>query len=137
MAFIERFQWMREVMVNAEACRRIAYENVEDARREGLDYVELRFSPWFMAERHGLDPAAVVEAVVDGIEAGHRDFGVPVGVIGILSRTYGPAIAWQELAALLPQRERIVALDLAGDEARMPAERFIEHFRRARETGWR
>ena len=54
MAFISKFHWMVQVLVDYDACRRIAYENVEDAMEEGLDYVELRFSPWFMAEAHGL-----------------------------------------------------------------------------------
>lgn len=137
MAFIARFHWARAVMVDYEAVRRIAYENVEDAQNEGIDYVELRFSPWFMAEVHGLNPAGVVEAVVDGVQAGQRDFGVRVHLIGILSRTYGAAIAHQELDALLMQRQHIVALDLAGDEANFPPEWFLEHFRRARQIGWR
>jgi adenosine deaminase len=137
MAFIARFRWLREVMVSPEACRRIAYENVADARAEGIDYVELRFSPWFMAERHGLDAAAVTEAVTDGVEAGRREFRMGVGLIGILSRTYGPGVARQELEALLTQRTRLVALDLAGDEAGFPAALFTEHFRIARGAGWR
>ncbi len=136
MAFIARFHWARAVMVDYAAVRRIAYENVEDAQREGIDYVELRFSPWFMAEVHGLSPAGVVEAVVDGVQAGQRDFGVRVQLIGILSRTYGAAIALQELEALFTQRQHIVALDLAGDEANFPPEWFLEHFRRARQVGW-
>ena len=136
MAFIARFEWQVGVMVDTEAVRRIAYENVEDAKNEGLDYVELRFSPWFMAEPHQLDPAGVVEAVVEGVDAGQRDFGVKAGLIGILSRTYGVEIAFKELAALLTQKSHIVALDLAGDEAHFPAEWFREHFRRARQAGW-
>lgn len=137
MAFIARFHWARAVMVDYEAVRRIAYENVEDAKNEGIDYVELRFSPWFMAEVHGLNPAGVVEAVVEGVQAGRRDFGVRVQLIGILSRTYGESIAHQELEALLTQRQHIVALDLAGDEANFPPEWFLEHFRRAHQAGWR
>jgi adenosine deaminase len=125
-----------KVLVDADACRRVAYENVEDARRDGLDYIELRFSPWFMAEANCLDPAAVVEAVVDGTAAGSRDFGVKAALIGILSRTYGPDTAKKELSALLTQRGRIAALDLAGDEAHFPAEWYTEHFRIARDAGW-
>jgi adenosine deaminase len=136
MEFIARFEWQVGVMVDYEAIRRIARENVEDVHKEGLDYVELRFSPWFMAEPHGLDRAGVVEAVVDGVETGRRDFGVKVNLIGILSRTYGAEIAFKELAALLTQKARITALDLAGDEAHFPAELFREHFRRARDAGW-
>lgn len=136
MAFIAKFEWMTGVLVDYEACRRVAYENVEDAHREGIDYIELRFSPWFMAEPHALDPTGVVEAVVDGIEAGARDFDVQVNLIGILSRTYGPEICRKELDALLHHRDRLVALDLAGDEANQPGELFADHFQRAREAGW-
>jgi adenosine deaminase len=136
MAFIAKFRWMTGILVDYDACRRVAYENVQDVRREGIDHVELRFSPWFMAEAHGLDPSGVVEAVVDGVEAGAREFGQSVKLIGIISRTYGPHIAWQELAALLNHRDHLVALDLAGDEANWPGELFVEHLQRAREAGW-
>jgi adenosine deaminase len=136
MAFIAKFEWMTRVLVDDEACRRVAYENVQDAHHEGLDYLELRFSPWFMAETHGLDPTGVVEAVVDGVEAGARDLWMKVKLIGIISRTYGPDIGWRELEALLSCRDHLVALDLAGDEANRSGELFVEHFRRAREAGW-
>lgn len=136
MAFIAKMLWMTRVLADPEACRRVARENVEDAKREGIDYIELRFSPWFMAEPHGLDLEQVVAAVIEGVAEGAEITGVRTNVIGILSRTYGTEIAHKELAALLTQRERIVALDLAGDEANFPARLFTEHFRRAREAGW-
>jgi adenosine deaminase len=136
MAFMERFKWMTGVMVDSAAVRRIAFENVEDAARQGLDYIELRFSPWFMAEAHRLDPAAVTAAVIDGARAGERQTGIRANLIGILSRTYGPDIAWKELAALLAHRDAITGLDLAGDEAHFPGGLFVEHFKRARDAGW-
>lgn len=136
MAFIAMFKWPIAVLADYDACRRIAYENVEDAHRESIDYIELRFSPWFMAEPHALDPSGVVEAVVDGIAGGVRDFGLKVNLIGVLSRTYGPETSMRELAALLEAREHIIALDLAGDEVHFPAEWYQEHFHRAREVGW-
>jgi adenosine deaminase len=136
MAFIAKFKWMTEVLVDLDACRRVAYENVQDAWLEDLDYVELRFSPWFMAEAHSLDPGGVVEAILDGIRSGIRDFHIKVGPIGIISRTYGPEAAWQELEALLRRRDQIVALDLAGDEPNWPGELFVEHIHRARDAGW-
>ncbi len=135
MDFIAKFEWAVKVLADYDACRRIAYENMEDARREGLAYLELRFSPWFMAEPHGLDPAGVVEAVVDGARAGTRDFGVGVGLIGVLSRTYGPALVTRELDALLHAAVDLVALDLAGDEAGQPGELFVAHMQRGREAG--
>ena len=137
MAFISKFKWMTGVLVDYDACHRVGRENVEDAQREGIDYIELRFSPWFMAKSHGLDPAGLVEAVADGVEAGARDLGVKANLIGILSRTYGPDVAWKELEALLRHRDRLVAVDLAGDEANWPGDLFVEHIRRAREAGLR
>ncbi len=136
MVFIEKFYWMTHVLVDYDACRRVAYENIEDAAKEGLDYVELRFSPWFMAAANALDPAGVVEVICDGIEAGSKDFGLPVKLIGIISRTYGPEIGMKELGSLLSQRGRIAALDLAGDELNYPARLFERHFQIARENGF-
>lgn len=136
MAFIEKFEWMVGVLVDYEACRRVAYESVEDALGEGIDYVELRFSPWFMAEPHGLDPAGVVEAVVEGVQQGQRDFGVKTNLIGIISRTYGVETGKQELEALLTRKDHIIALDLAGDEVNFPGELFVAHIEKARDAGW-
>lgn len=136
MVFIEKFKWMVGVLVNYDACRRIAFENVEDAAREGIDYIELRYSPWFMAEANGLNPQGVVEAVTDGIHAGEKQFGVRVNQIGILSRHYGPEIAHQELNALLSCKKEITALDLAGDEGNFPGEWYVDHFKKGRDAGW-
>jgi adenosine deaminase len=137
MAFIAKFEWMVGVLADYDACRRVAYENVFDAQAEGLDYVELRFSPWFMAEPHGLDPKGVVEAVVNGVETARVDLGMKINLIGILSRTYGPDMGARELEALLCFRENIVAIDLGGDEANFPGEMFVEHIQRARDAGWK
>ncbi|MEJ2263153.1 MAG: adenosine deaminase [Anaerolineales bacterium] len=137
MAFIAKFKWMTGVLVDYGAVRRVAYENVVDADLEGIDYLELRFSPWFMAEPHGLDPSGVVEAAIEGVDQGSQETGLKVNLIGILSRTYGPDIAWKELQGILRHRDRLAALDLAGDEANFPGDLFVDHLRRAREAGLR
>jgi adenosine deaminase len=135
MAFLDRFEHMTAVLVDADACRRVAYENVEDAKAEGIDYIELRYSPWFMAESHGMDPAEVMEACADGIRAAERDTGVQANIIGILSRTYGVEACMLELDAILAHRDHIVGVDLAGDEFRFPAHLFKSHFKRIRDAG--
>ncbi len=136
VTWLAKLNWMIAVLGDYDACRRIARENVEDAHAEGLDYVELRFSPYFMAGPNQLDPVRVVEAVVAGIEEGRARTGLPVKLIGILSRTFGPEACRIELEALLTQRGHLVALDLAGDEKNWPAELFVEHFKRGRDAGW-
>ncbi|MBS3751205.1 MAG: adenosine deaminase [Anaerolineales bacterium] len=137
MDFIDKFEWMIGVLVDYDACRRIAFENVEDAFHEGLDYVELRFSPVFMSQPHDLDPAKVVAAVVEGINQGRKAFDIKVNLIGIISRSFGVDKAWKELESLLSKKEEIVALDLAGDEANYPGELFREHIEKGRSAGWK
>jgi adenosine deaminase len=137
MSFIAKMLWGTRMLVNGEACRRVARENVEDALREGIDYLELRFSPYFMAEPHQLRMEEVIEGVAAGIAEGVAATGVRVNLIGILSRTYGAEIAMTELDALLAYRQHFVALDLAGDEANYPAPLFVDHFKKGRDAGWR
>ncbi len=137
MAYFSKFNWMVSVLADYDTCRRVAYENVLDAAAEGIDYIELRFSPWFMAEPHKLDPAGVVDAVVAGVREGlaYTD-GIEASLLGIISRTYGTEVGFKELNALLTHKDDIVGLDLAGDEVNYPPEMFIEHFRIARDAGW-
>ncbi|HEY3571012.1 MAG TPA: adenosine deaminase [Thermoanaerobaculia bacterium] len=134
--FIAKFELLRRAMVDYDAVRRIVRENLEDAAREGIDYIELRFSPYFMAETHGLDPFGVVDAVCDALEEGRGTIPVKARLIGIIARNYGPETGRIELAAAIRGRDRgVVALDLAGDEAGYPGELFVRHFHEAREAG--
>ncbi len=137
MAFIAKFEWMVGVLVDYEACRRIAFENVADAAHEGLDYLELRFSPTFMAEAHQLNPQGVVEAVIAGTRDGEKTYGLKTNLIGIISRTYGVEAGWEELNALMACKDHLVGLDLAGDEANYPASLFESLFRKGRDVGWK
>jgi len=136
VSFLSKLDWGVKVLASLEACRRVARENIEDAARNGLHYVELRFSPGYMAMTHQLPVAGVVEAVIAGVREGCREFGVVARLIGIMSRTFGEAACTQELEALLAHRDGITALDLAGDELGFPGSLFLNHFNRARDAGW-
>lgn len=135
VAFLSKLDWGVAVLGDLDACRRVAYENVEDALNAQIDYAELRFSPYYMAMKHNLPLAGVVEAVVDGVRAGVRDFGIQANLIGIMSRTFGTEACQQELNAILTQKDNIVAVDLAGDELGQPGDRFISHFKQVRDVG--
>jgi len=136
MAFIDKFKYMIGILADYDACRQVAFENVEDAYREGIDYIELRFSPYFMAQPHQLDPAGVVESVLEGIQDSREAFGIKVNIIGIISRTYGPDLGWIELESLLAYKDHIQALDLAGDEVNYPGKLFVDHFLEGQKAGW-
>ena len=52
LAFLQKLDWGVAVLKTLDDCKRIAYENVEDAFNAGIDYAELRFSPYYMAKSH-------------------------------------------------------------------------------------
>lgn len=137
VSFLSKLDWGVKVLADLDACRRVAYENIEDAAQNGLHYVELRFSPGYMAMTHQLPVEGVVEAVIAGVHEGCRDFNVEARLIGIMSRTFGETACLRELDALLAHRDGITALDLAGDELGFPGSLFLSHFNRARDAGLR
>jgi adenosine deaminase len=138
LAFFTKFELMQYCMLNYEVIRRMTFESIEDAHCEGIRYLELRFSPVFMAEKHNLDLKGVVTAVCDGYEEALQTLPIRAKLIGIMSRTYGPDSCWRELKAVIEGRDRgVVAVDVAGDESGYPAELFVEHFHYAREAGMR
>jgi adenosine deaminase len=136
LAFLQKLDIGISVIASLDDCKRIAYENVVDAVFEGLDHIELRFSPYYMAQAHGLPIDGVVEAVVAGVNSANKEHNYNAKLIGILSRTYGVNACHLELQALLgTSSPTLVGLDLAGDERNYPANLFVKHFSKARDAG--
>lgn len=134
MAFLAKLDWGVKVLGDYDACRRIAVENVEDAIAQNMDYTELRFSPYYMAQTHGLHAQGVVEAVVDGIKSATRGTDIKVNLIGIMSRTFGVDTCQYELESLLACKNDLVAIDLAGDELGYPGSLFVDHFKQVHDA---
>ena len=135
VAFLKKLDWGIKVLATLDDCKQIAFENVEDVYNAGIDYAELRFSPYYMAMTHNLKIADVIAAVIEGIKKGVEQFKVKINLIGILSRTFGQQACMEELDALLIYRQALVAIDLAGDEYNFPGELYIEHFKKVRKAG--
>lgn len=72
-----------------------------------------------------------------GAEAASAEHGPPIGLIGILVRTFGPETAGSDLETILRRQDRFVGVDLAGDEHGWPPGLFTRHFERARTAGLR
>jgi adenosine deaminase len=121
--------------------RRVATEAVDDAVRDGLAALELRFSPQFIASMTGLDADDVIDAVSDAVGHAASDAvattgrPIEVGLIGIVVRDEGPDSALTQVRRLLRHQRTLVGADLAGDEAGYPAALFAPAFRLAREAG--
>ncbi|KUL23160.1 adenosine deaminase [Actinoplanes awajinensis] len=115
--------------------RRAAREAVQDAAADGLDYLEVRFSPAFIAQETGLDATAVIDAVADGTRSASRETGLPVGLIGIVLRDLGPERGDAQMRTLLTRRDLLCGVDIAGNEAGVPAAAFAPAFALARDAG--
>ncbi|KGJ98416.1 adenosine deaminase [Thalassotalea sp. ND16A] len=135
MEFLAKLDWGVKVLANLEDVQRVAFENVEDLSLAGIDYAELRFSPYYMAMSHNLPTADVVAAVIAGVKQGCSEFNVQANLIGILSRTFGLEKCQHELDSLLVHKDNLVAIDLAGDELGQPAELFEQQFKQVDKAG--
>lgn len=132
LAFLSKLDWGVAVLKTLDDCKRIAFENVEDAFNAGIHYAELRFSPYYMAMNNNLVIADVVAAVIDGVHAACKVYDIKINLIGILSRTFGVDQCQAELDGLLVHKQHLVAIDLAGDEYNYPGDLFVEHFKQVR-----
>ena len=91
--FITQYVATCALLAEPEDFRRIAYEFCEDEARNGVRYAEVVFSPSNHAPRLGDDWFGPIEAVLDGLEAGRRDFGVTARVAPDIVRDAGLEMA--------------------------------------------
>ncbi len=119
--YLRAFDITLSVMQTEDALERIAYELAEDAHRENVRYLEVRYSP-LLHLRDGLRPSQVVEAVLRGLRAAKRELGIRYGLILCAIRSLGPesSLRIAELCVAFKNRG-VVGFDLAGSEVNNPA----------------
>ena len=119
--YLKAFDVTLRVMQHEEALFRVAYELAEDAARENVRYMEVRYSP-MLHTRGGLKLTSVVEATLAGLRAGHDALGVESAVIlcGIRNISAESSLEMAELAVAYKGRG-VVGFDLAGAEYDHPA----------------
>jgi adenosine deaminase len=132
--YLARFDVTLSVMQTAEALERIAYELAIDAGRDGVRYIEIRYSP-VLNVKGGLSLGAAVEAPLRGLERAEREGGAMARVIVCGLRHLDPQVSL-ELAqlAVAYKRRGVVAFDLAGGELGFPASAHALAFAYAREN---
>ena len=119
--YIRRFDITIAVLQHSAAIERVAYEMVEDAAKDNVRYLEVRYCP-HLSTRLGLSLAAVLEAELKGLKRGEREFGVRTAVINCALRHCDPAVSIEIAHASVDFRdEGVVAFDLAGGEAGRPS----------------
>jgi adenosine deaminase len=141
-AVLDSFRILKQVLCCYEAIRRVAFENVEDAWRDGIRLVELRFAPCFIAHEKEIANDEIIEGVIDGVTRGMEAYPIQVGLIGIAARTFGPEPNRAALRELLRYRrgihrnaDRICGFDLADAEDSSDPEAFLPLVQEARAAG--
>ncbi|MBX2977071.1 MAG: adenosine deaminase [Ignavibacteriaceae bacterium] len=124
--YLQGFEHTCAVMQTKEALSRVAYEMMEDMKKDGVCYVETRFAPVFHTSK-GLYMDDVVNAVLEGLEKGKKDFGVGYGLILCGMRNMQNTLEIAELAVNF-RNHGVVGFDLAGEEGGYPPKRHIEAF---------
>lgn len=133
--YLEKFSLPLSCMQTVEGLRLAGYDFIRSCAAENVCYAEVRFAPQFSLER-GLSEAEVIQAVLDGLEQGKKEYGVEYGVIVCAMRH-------------LPEEENLVMLraaadflgkgvcaaDLAGDEAAYPMSGFMGLFQQVKAMG--
>jgi adenosine deaminase len=133
--YLQRFDLTIAVLQRAEAIERVAYEMVEDAARDRLRYMEVRWCPR-LGTRGGLSLDDATGAELRGFSRGERDFGVVTRAIHCSLRHYEPAVSEEIARNAVAWRERgVVGFDLAGGEHGRPPGRHARAFAVAAEGG--
>ncbi len=132
--YLKAFDVTLRVMQTEDALERIAYELAEDAARENVRYMEVRYAP-MLHTRRGLKLTSVVEAVLSGLRAAQTDLRIESNVIicGIRNVSPESSLEMAELAVAYKNRG-VVGFDLAGAEYDHPAKHHKNAFQLVRDN---
>jgi adenosine deaminase len=129
-AALEKFAFTLSVLQRPQEVERIAREMCEDAAREDVTTLEIRFAPQL---HRGAPIPEIVDAAVSGANAGALRAGI------ILCGLWGePVEVVMELVEAARTRPRVVGLDLAGGPSptcRHALEDYAPAFASARDLG--
>jgi len=134
--FLAKFTTLRMFYRSPEAIHRVTSEAIEDAAKDNVRYLELRFTPVALsrAERFPLDE--IMDWVCESAQQAAGKFGVMVRLLASVNRHEGTDLA-EQVAWLAAGRfeKGLVGLDLAGNEAEFPVQPFTGIFHEARQAG--
>jgi len=133
--FLSRAPKGFRLMQTEDALRLVTEDVFQQLIDDGVIYAEIRFAPLLHMER-GLSPERVVSVVEHSVERLIRETGMQAGLILCTLRHFTEAQSL--LTAELVEQfrgSRVVALDIAGDEAGYPLDAHIAAYRYAREHG--
>jgi len=128
--YLKAFDVTLSVMQTYESLVRTAYELAEDAAKENVRYMEVRYSP-ILHQQKGMTLHSIVQAVLEGLTQAEKKHDIKTGVILCGMRHISPEISLK-LADLTVafKNKGVVGFDLAGAEEDFPAKRHKDAFGR-------
>ena len=134
--FLDKFKTLRLFYKSPDVIDRVTREAVEDAARDNVRYLELRFTPVALSRAEGFPLNDVMDWVVASAQEAAKRFKIKVGLIASVNRHESPELA-EQVAWLAAEhiKDGLTGLDLAGNEAEFRSEPFYGIFREAKQAG--
>lgn len=126
--YLKAFDITLRVLQTEEALFRVAYELCEDASKENVRYMEVRYAPMLHTQK-GLRLTTVVEAVLSGIARAREELGIHAKVIICGIRNISPESSLEMARLAVAYKNRgVVGFDLAGAEYDHPPKHHRDAF---------
>lgn len=134
-AVLDAFAIFQNSITSPQVVERIAWELFEDAARQNIRLLEVRFSPDWAFRGHDLNWDECLDGLLRAKERAERELDMAVGYIAITSRSLGPSSCVSTLNWAIRHREHIVGIDLADAEDVYPIRDFAKPVLKAKEAG--
>ena len=134
--FLSKFNTLRLFYRSPDVIHRITREAVEDAAKDNVRYLELRFTPVALSRAERFPLHDVMDWVITSAREAAKRHKIKVGLIASVNRHESLELAEQVTwLAVQHIKDGLYGLDLAGNEAEFPIKPFVGLFKEAREAG--
>jgi len=134
--FLDKFKTLRLFYKSPDVIDRVTREAVEDAAKDNVRCLELRFTPVALSRAEGFPLHDVMDWVVKSAKDAAQQHNVKVCLIASVNRHESPDLA-EQVAWLAAgyMKDGLLGLDLAGNEAEFKSDPFHSIFREAKQAG--
>ncbi|HFL3571660.1 TPA: adenosine deaminase [Clostridioides difficile] len=135
--YLEKFDLPLKVMQSKENLKRITFELLEDASRENVKYIEIRFAPLLHTQK-GMSVKNIIEGIIEGIREAESIYDIKGNLILGCMRT----MTSKEALLVIEEgksfvNKGVVAVDLCGPEKEGFCKEYKDVFKLAREYGYK
>ncbi len=135
--YLKRFELPNKIMQSKDSLSRITFELLEDASKENVKYMEIRFAPMLHTKK-GLSIKEVIKSVLDGMNKACQEFDIKSNLILGCMRN----MSEEDAIKVINEGKEflgkgVVAVDLCGPEEEGFALKYKNAMDLARSYGYR